>query len=86
MNDQTDFEKIFESFRAKFPPAASLQEASLKISTKEINEMIEDFWPDPKLPPGGITQFMINQGYKYEPEEVNERIRYFWLIGSSAAE
>ena len=78
---RTEFEEIFESFRSKFPPVQTAQEATLKLSTSEINEMITDFMPDIEWPRNGVTRFMIDQGYKYEPVEVNERVRYFWLIG-----
>ena len=78
---RTEFEKIFEPFRTKFPPVTKLQDASLKLTTSEINEMIVDFSPEVEWPREGITRFMIDQGYKYEPIEVNERVRYFWLIG-----
>lgn len=33
-------------------------------------------------PPNPAGFFMIDQGYRYEPVEVNERVRYFWLIGT----
>ena len=78
---RTEFEEIFESFCSKFPPVQSLQDASLKLTTAEINEMILDFQPEIEWPRGGVTRFMIDRGYKYEPVEVNERVRYFWLIG-----
>jgi hypothetical protein len=84
MSDKTEFEEIFESFRRKFPPVKTVSEASLKLSTNEINEMITDFWPEPDWPEGGLTKFLIAQGYKYEPLEVNERVRFFWLIGQEA--
>ena len=76
-----NFEEIFASFRTKFPPVQSLKDASLKFTTSEINEMMAEFIPDLEWPREGITRFMIDQGYKYEPVEVNERVRYFWLIG-----
>ena len=82
MMEKTQFEIIFESFRRKFPPAESLSEATLKLSTTEITEMIEEFWPELVTSPGSITGFMIDQGYKYEPIEQNERVRYVWLIGN----
>jgi hypothetical protein len=78
---RTNFEEIFEPFHSKFPPVATIQEATLKLSTTEITEMIQDFYPNVDWPRSGITRFMIDQGYKYEPVEVNERVRYFWLIG-----
>ncbi len=83
MNEKTEFEQIFESFRSKFPPVQTVPEAWLKLSTNEINEMITDFWPEPTWPEGGLTKFLISQGYKYEPLEVNERVRFFWLIGQN---
>ena len=77
----TEFEEIFKSFQAKFPPANNTKDAVLKLTTAEINDMIIDFVPEVQWPRGGVTRFMIDQGYKYEPVEVNERVRYFWLIG-----
>ncbi len=82
MTDQTMFEKIFASFLQKFPPAVSLKEATLRFTTTEMEEMLTDFNPDMQWPSSGFTQFLIDQGYKFEPFEVNERVRYFWLIGS----
>ena len=81
--NETELQQIFDAFRLKFPPVQSLQDASLKLSTAEITEMITDFWPEVVSPSGGITRFLIAQGYKYEPIEVNERVRYFWLIGQN---
>ena len=81
MNERTEFEEIFESFRGKFPPVQSLSEASLQLPTSEMQAMIVDFWPDVVWPPGGFTRFLIAHGYRYEPIEVNERVRYFWLVG-----
>ncbi len=81
MDELSEFEQIFQSFQRKFHPVQSVPEASLKLSTAEITEMITDFWPEAVCPSGGITRFLIAQGYKYEPIEVNERVRYFWLIG-----
>ena len=81
MNDKTSFETIFTAFSVKFPPVQSLDQATLKLSTTEMTEMITDFWPEIQWPDGGISLFLIDQGYKYEPIEVNERVRYFWLIG-----
>jgi hypothetical protein len=78
---RTDLEEIFESFRKKFPPVENLEDAVLKLSTEEINNMIVDFWPEVVWPRTGITRFMIDQGYKYAPVESNDRVRYFWLIG-----
>ncbi len=74
-------EQIFSSFRAKFPPVHSVSEASLKLSTTEIDEMITDFWPDMELSSGDLIEFLIKRGYSYEAIEVNGRVRYFWLIG-----
>ena len=76
----TEFEEIFESFRTKFPPAKSIKESNLTLTTSQINEMIVDFMPEVEWPRGGITRFMTAQGYKYEPVEVNDQIRFFWLI------
>jgi hypothetical protein len=81
MIDKTAFEQIFDSFKQKFPPVQTESEASLKLSTTEITEMITDFWPDTEWPKGGLTHFLISQGYKYEPLEVNERVKFLWLIG-----
>ncbi len=76
-----DFEGIFESFHTKFPPVQLLQDATLKLTTQEILEMIQDFFPDITFPEGGITRFMIDRGYSYAPIEINERVRFYWLIG-----
>lgn len=81
MSDQTSFEQIFAAFRAKFPPVKELQRATLQLSTSEIREMITDFAPEVLFPEQGITQFMIDQGYKFEPIEFNDRVRFLWLIG-----
>ena len=78
---RTDFEEIFTSFRQKFPPVETTDDAVLKLSTEEVDNMILDFWPNIIYPREGITRFMIAQGYKYCPIEVNERVRFFWLIG-----
>ena len=78
---RTDFEEIFESFRSKFPPVIETRDAVLKLTTEEIHSTFLDFMPEVEWPRGGITRFMIDQGYKYNPEEVNERVKYFWLIG-----
>lgn len=80
MTDQTTFDIIFKSFIDKFPPALSLKDATLKLSTQEIIDMIEDFWPGAVWPEGGLTWYLISKGYKYEPIEINERVRYFWLL------
>lgn len=77
---RTIFEEIFESFRSKFPPAKSIQDASLQLTTSQINEMILDFVPEIEWPRCGITRTMIDQGYKYEPVEVNGQVKFFWLI------
>ncbi len=76
----TEFEEIFESFRSKFPPAKTIQDSNLTLTTSQINEMIVDFMPEVEFPRQGITRFMKDQGYKYEPVEVNDQIRFFWLI------
>ena len=81
MPSQSEFEELFTSFRSKFPPVGSAREASLKLTTQEIIDTFAGFYPELEFPRTGITRFMIDQGYKYEPEEVNERVRYFWLIG-----
>jgi hypothetical protein len=78
---RTEFDEFFTSFKVKFPPVESVDHAVLKLSTQEILDTIMDFWPEIELPRTGITRFMTDQGYKYVPEVVNERIRYFWLIG-----
>jgi hypothetical protein len=82
MIEQSGFDKMFESFRAKFPPVEALDQATLQLTTTEITEMIIDFFPDAEMPQQGITRFMISQGYRFEPIEVNERVRFFWLIGN----
>ena len=81
MNENALFEEIFTSFRAKFPPVQSVSEASLKLSTTEIDEMITDFWPDMEMSSGDLIEFLVKRGYSYEAIEVNGRVRYFWLIG-----
>jgi hypothetical protein len=64
---RTDFKEIFESFRNKFPPAKSIQDSNLTLTTTQINEMIVDFMPEVEWSREGITQFMTSQGYNYEP-------------------
>lgn len=77
---RTNFEEIFESFRSKFKPASSIDESNLLLTTSQINEMIVDFMPEIEWPRGGITRFMTDQGYKYEPVVVNDKVRFYWLI------
>ena len=81
MNPESLFEEIFSSFHSKFPPVQSVSEASLKLSTTEIDEMITDFWPDMEMSSGDLIEFLVKRGYSYEAIEVNGRVRYFWLIG-----
>ena len=78
---RTDFEEIFQAFQTKFPPVESEKDAILKLTTQEIIEMLTDFCPEIELPRQGITRFMTERGYTYCPLEVNERVKYFWLIG-----
>lgn len=79
---RTEFDDFFQTFRNKYPPVKSVGDAILRLTTDEIVNTITDFFPDIKLPDTGITRYLMEQGYKFEPFEVNERIRYFWLIGA----
>ena len=81
MPSQSEFEEIFGIFKLKFPPVSQPQDAVLKLSTQDLIDTFAGFFPELEFPRTGITRFMTAQGYKYEPEEVNERVRYFWLIG-----
>lgn len=81
MPSQSEFEEIFKVFKDKFPPVSTQKDAVLKLTTQDLVDTFAGFFPELEFPRSGITRFMTAQGYRYEPEEVNERVRYFWLIG-----
>ncbi len=81
MPSQSEFEELFESFRQNFPPAQTKDDAVLKLTTQNLNDTFLGHYPELQFPRCGITRFMKEQGYKYEPEVVNEKVCYFWLIG-----
>lgn len=78
-----DFTVLFNSFMRKFPPVASAASATLKLTTGEIMDSFENFWPGIDITAELFVQHMIGHGYQYEPFEVNDRIVFYWLIGSA---
>lgn len=78
-----DFSILFDSFMRKFPPASAAASATLKLTTGEIMDSFENFWPGLDITADSFVQHMIEQGYQYEPFEVNDRIVFYWLIGSA---
>lgn len=79
-----DFEMLFAKFKEKFPPAESLSEANLQLSTLEIIGFFADFNPAWKEAlPVDIVIFLEDNGYKLEAIEYNEKITFKWLIKKS---
>ena len=78
-----DFTLLFDSFMRKFPPVAAAASATLKLTTGEIIQTFQMFWPGIDITAELFVQHMIDQGYQYEPFEVNDRIVFYWLIGSA---
>lgn len=76
----SNFEEIFQAFKEKFPPAADLSHATIRMTTQEVQDMVLDFYPEVVWPRSGVTHFMTAQGYKYSPVEENGRVRYYWLV------
>lgn len=78
-----EFTILFDSFMRKFPPVVAAASATLKLTTVEIMDCFENFWPGIDITAELFVQHMIDKGYQYEPFEVNDRIVFYWLIGSA---
>ena len=78
---QDHFTEIFSLFREKFPPVENIQQASLTLTTEEIIETFHSFNPDMEFPSTSLYSFMKAQSYVFLPQEKNERIVFYWLIG-----
>lgn len=77
---QDQFNEIMEAFKTKFPPAQNAAKSSLKLTTKEIEEMILDFHPEISFPEGGLFPALKEMGYQYGPIEENERVTMYWFV------
>jgi len=75
-----EFNELFQKFKIKFPPASNLKEAELRLTTKEILDMITDFTLDEEFPVKPLFNSLKESGYKYEPIEYNDKVTIYWLI------
>lgn len=73
---------MFRAFSEKFPPVTSPDQAAMKLTTQEITEAFESFCPGLEFPEPGLPGFLAENGYSFLPVESNERITFYWLIGS----
>ena len=80
----TGFSLAFEKFREKFPPASSLKDSTLQITTEELIKLFVDL--NPKWEENVTKEIFLvleESGYLFEPVEFNERISFKWLIKKS---
>ena len=76
-----NFEMLFAKFKEKFPPAVSLPQSNLQLSTVEIIGFFTDFNPLwIEALPVDIVILLEDNGYKLEAIEYNEKITFKWLI------
>jgi hypothetical protein len=79
--------EIFSKFKEKFPPAGSLEDSSLQLTTSQIWQSLSSL--DPELlfttddDAFNIFSFLRNEGYIYEPMEYNEEVQFKWLLKRS---
>jgi len=76
----TEFETAFELFRQKFPPAEDPGTARLKLTTEELRKTFTDLFDDDIEIPERLFSFLTGQGYRYEPIEQNDQVRFYWLL------
>ena len=74
-----DLLEILENFKKKFPPSESYKD-SLKLTTKEITEMLLEFHPGIEIPGEGLYKTLKEMGYNYEPIEDYEEVHIYWLV------
>ena len=79
---QSDFTEIIEAFSEKFPPAPSAKDSILHLPTKEIENMIREFYPEVVFPGDGLFHVLKGMGYRYGPIEENEHIVMYWFISA----
>jgi len=77
-----ELEAIFKRFKESFPPTAEYTEGvTLKLTTAELQAMIEDFCPG--IEPVDLFSLMTKQGYDFRAIEYNETVTFYWIVGRS---
>lgn len=76
----TRFTELLDTFFKKFPPAASLSDSNLKLTTDELFESLNKFYPGVVDIKTSLAEAMLERGYIYEPVEENETVTFYWLL------
>jgi hypothetical protein len=79
-------EEVFKVFKDKFPPADSIESASLQLTTSQIAETINNLSPTLVGEDFNWLNFLIGQGYTYAPKVYNERVEFYWLLREKDSE
>ncbi|MGI4870461.1 MAG: hypothetical protein ACRYFX_04695 [Janthinobacterium lividum] len=72
------FVALMQQLREKFQPAASLEEAGLKLTTLQVYERLQAFYPSDTYSPTTVYLALQQAGYTYD--DPFQDMGYVWLF------
>lgn len=80
MNEKNLFYKAMLMFTDKYAPAADISEATDFITTKDIQESIDNIFPGYVTDASEIVEFLQQEGYTFMPEPGKFNFSLKWML------